>query len=240
MIKITLTNTGKEIYEAYGLVDVRYVLAYNCGHEKELDMDDTECLSWNYPDKAVEYYESYQDGKLLINVIVYHVNEDCEGCWLLYVDTLPAPQGFDDVVLYHGLDAYKTVIGQPKLSLEDVSNRVYNIIDNSKWQICCSTKPIGYIGIVVKGNVLCASNKDLCSGIDKKSGYRRYVDKRSERFSHVISHANQLDSSIWDHDEIITDNSKPAAIWVKSDVDNRVIAFAMSLAKELNIPFIQL
>ena len=85
-----LTNTGREIYEKYGLVDVRYVLVYNCGHEEEVDMDDTECLSFNFSDKSVEYYETYQEDNLLLNVIVHRVKRDCESCWLLYIDTLPS------------------------------------------------------------------------------------------------------------------------------------------------------
>ena len=224
-----------------GMVHVQY--RYECGHCLPwLDVSTATFVLAKHGEAAVYAFDTFDDpdyvdsdGEQIICKITILLSGKCFECRhkadRTYCDELPRPQGFEAVTLYHGIAAYNT--GHLH-SVSDYYSRIIEVVRNQHWQICCSTKPIGHIGIVVEGEVLCASNADLYSLIDKNT-CRRYFDKERYRAQHLIYDAKDLDDSIWSHDEVITRGSKPTAVWVYSGADNTIKKYGMYIARLLKI-----
>lgn len=143
------------------------------------------------------------------------------------------PVGFDGLLLYHGTQAYY------KCTDEEAIQRIRNINENINWQICSSTRPIGNIGIAIKAEVLCASNADLCSQIEKDTG-RRYIPDYMEQYraQYIINNINELDETKWSHTEMITTNNVIEYVWVSNKAPEEIKINAMNLAYELNVGYL--
>ena len=150
----------------------------------------------------------------------------------IYVDTLDRrPVGFDNKELYHGFNAFFT--GKP------YDYKFNTLMNNPHRQICTSTKYLGMMGVKVVGEVLMASSYDLFSGIDKETG-RRWFD--SNDIDNIVYDYNDLELHEDDdeeNNEIIMKNTKITAIWVTEDAPNKLKELAVKLAKENDLPLIE-
>ena len=250
-MKTTITkghSTGMELLDIaaeYGVTHTFKCIKYSCGCIMEEDLTDVVFIA--YMDSCDEFdYIIYEvpHGKttmICLNV-VYQVLDHhfCPKCAKklnkVYCDSMPKPVGFDSVVIYHGIAAFNTDFLE---TVYDYYERVVNILRNQDWEICCSTKPIGEIGIVVKGDVICASNADLFTEIDYASG-RRFFDKSRHRASHLIFNAKDLDDSKWSHDEIVSKNNSATAVWVYSKASKKIKQYGQYIAKLLKLEYIEL
>lgn len=248
MAKTTITNgktTGTEIYSIaleYGVTHTYKAAKYSCGHIVCKESFDVVLMEYVFDSQEFEYviYEVLHAGKTMICIDIVFTETDClcASCERLASmqfcnDPSLKPVGFESVVLYHGIAAYN-FDDDEEVSAYDYYSRVVDIIRNPQWEICCSTRCIGHIGIVAKGEVLCASNADLFTEIDCKTGLR-YFDKTRHRARHLIYDAKDLDPTVWSHDEIVTRDNKPTAIWVYSGASNTIKNYAIYIAKLLKI-----
>lgn len=235
---MNLTMSGSMLHAECIAKGITNVLVYpkytGCGCVKDIPMnkkidyllscDDSRIVSYNFAVKR---------GKASLELI-YAYHETCYLCYrnrCVYCDELDRPKGFDNKRLYHGIAAF-SLCGLNEM--EDYMDRVCGIMHHPEWQICCSSTAIGYIGVVVTGDVLCASNADLCSCVDSING-RRYFDASTFRASCLIMDAAELDSSVWTHDEIVTRNCKVRSIWVYMDAPEEIKDFALVIARRLNL-----
>ena len=149
----------------------------------------------------------------------------------VYCDTMEQPTGFDNVTLYHGFNAF--------CSMKPYDYKFKTLMNNPQRQICTSTKYLGMMGVTVTGTVLMASSYDLCSSVDKDTG-RRWFDSRD--IDNIVSDYSELEHH-WDDDEenneIVVTNVKITGIWVTSDANNSIRDIAIRLAKEYNLPVIE-
>ncbi len=152
----------------------------------------------------------------------------------IYCDTIQGinQESFNGVKLFHGFNAFfvsksyrtcfNTILKQPNI------------------QLCTSTKYIGYIGVTIEGHILTASNIDLFSGIDTEDNNRRYFDEKNMK--NLVYDYKDLELQEDDNEEnneIITTNNKITGVWITSDAPNKLKEFAIELAKEHNLPLIQ-
>jgi hypothetical protein len=181
------------------------------------------------------------------------VESKCTECWTestntitkVYCDECEKPTGFNNIPKYHGLAAFTG-----KYSMKHVLNNLTNIIEHPEYQICCSTNKInGSIAIeIIECDVLLASNMDLCTYIDPENN-RRYYEYDNEydpdptlismnnRHNYIISDISELDSSIWNHNELVTTNNKIKRIILKTDNNftNEELSLLEQTANELNL-----
>lgn len=181
--------------------------------------------------------------------IIKRIHEgSCDDCYtpitpeeiggeIIYCDSQPRPRGFKNMELYHGLLAFSKKDGIYGTDDSQVFENFCGIYDNPKWQICCSTAALGYIGLVITGDVITASNIDLYSKVDEDG--RRYYVKTShpnDRATRgIISSASYLKKIGNMHDEIVVQNSKIIAIWVKPEANDEMLNTAKYIAEEFNI-----
>ena len=249
-MKTTLTkgfNTGEEICliaSEYEVTHIYKSTKYSCGHisiKDELSLCILEYVDC-YRSFEFEIYKVEHPHKTMICLAVVYHSEDClcakceREVNRVYCDSLPKPVGFDSLTIYHGIAAYND---DDLDTVGDYFCRVSSILRNPHWQICCSTTPIGYIGIVVKGDILCASNADLFTEIDGDTG-RRYFDKNRWRSSHIIYDSKDLNDFIWSHNEIVTNNSKATAVWVYSKAPKIIKQYGQFIAKILKVDYIEI
>jgi hypothetical protein len=149
----------------------------------------------------------------------------------VYCDECERPTGFDNVVLYHGFNAF--------CSYRPCDESFTTLMNNPQIQLCTSTKYLGMMGVTVTGTVLMASSYDLCSCIDKDTN-RRWFDERD--IEYLVSDYSELEHH-WDdneeNNEIILTDVKITGIWVTSDANNTTRDTAIRLSKEYNLPIIE-
>ena len=139
-------------------------------------------------------------------------------------------KGFEDVVLYHGFNAF--------FKSRPIIDSFKDILAHPEYQICSSTKWLGLIGVVVEGDILVASSYDLTSGIDRENN-RRYFDEK--QLSDLVYDYADLELHIDDdeeNNEVIITNVKIKGVWVTSDASNKHKEFAKKLAEKYNLPLI--
>ena len=192
---------------------------YNCGHSEyeEFDMDFAHLYTID------EFDDFYIDEESAELILVKNIDIDCDLCELagysnkgsdyiekVYCRDMPSPIGFENVTKYHGLAAYSGAYKS-----YEIKENAIDVVNNPEWEICCATRAIGPVGLVIDGKVLVASNIDLCTEIDKNGRYFVMSDKRRDRAGRgIINDASQLEKK-WDHDEIVVTDNKVAAIWIK-------------------------
>ena len=149
----------------------------------------------------------------------------------IYASTLTKPEGFNGREFFHGFNAFFT--GKP------YEYKFNKLKDNTHRQICTSTKYLGMMGVKVTGDVLLASSYDLFSGIDKETG-ERWLEE--ENMQYLVKHYDELEHH-WDdeeeNNEIIMKDITITAIWITSDAPNKLKELAAKLAKENNLPLIE-
>lgn len=224
---------------------------YMCGHEDLFD--DCVPLSWaaeiyhdkicdceiiEDPDPVDDPLEALLGDNRICRITVIKGNM-CPNCQRegirTYCDQGPKPVGFENITLYHGIAAFNVA---STMSVGDYMSRITDIIRHPEWQICCSTKPLGLIGISVKGDVLCASNADLYTEIGVNG--RRYYDARRYRATHLIYDAKDLDDSVWSHNEIVTRNNEIRWVWVHESASTELKNQGKFIAKILQVKYMEL
>ena len=149
----------------------------------------------------------------------------------MYCDECARPTGFNNVVLYHGFNAFCT--------MKPYEYKFKTLMNNPQRQICTSTKYLGMMGVTVTGTVLMASSYDLCSSVETDTN-RRYFDERD--IEYLVSDYSELEHH-WDdeeeNNEIVVTDVKITSIWVTSDANNSIRDIAIQLSKEYNLPLIE-
>lgn len=215
---------------------------YSCGHEDYFGSFDLEDFKAIFGDEDISYSIYIDDDNTLdcIDVKVW-MDDECDECMYqeddhrIYCDECIPPTGFEKVTKYHGIAAYN-VAGLDTVG--DYLVRFQSINANPEWQICCSSRPIGNIGAVIDGDVLCASNMDLYTDIDPDNG-RRYFDGSRYRATHLVSDASELDSTVWSHDEIVTHNNSIRYIWVYDQASDTIKNYGKFLARILKVYYVE-
>ncbi len=151
----------------------------------------------------------------------------------IYCDTINREvKGFEEVVLYHGFNAF--FVSKPYRTCFNT------ILKTPTAQICTSTKWIGMMGITVKGDILIASSYDLFSGIDTDNNYRRYFDDKDMKnlvydYKDLLLHEDDPE----ENNEIVIHNTTITGVWITSDAPENLRRLAADIAKEHNLPLIQ-
>ena len=225
-------------YESTGEGIVRLMKQHNVSKVTLISKYLCRCIKTDT--RTMEYFElrsfscynvtvnKYSNGYTEIHVF-NHLDTKCDTCAppVQYCDELPKPIGFDNRYYFHGTMAYR------HCTLEESMQRILDVKDNSSWQICCSTRPLGPCGIMVKGDVIAVSNIDLCSEIDENG--RRYYDARHWRANSMVYHLKDIDNTKWHHNEIVVRDHYVAILWVKEDAPTEVVTAIDDLAKKLNL-----
>ena len=149
----------------------------------------------------------------------------------VYCDECVRPTGFDNVTLYHGFNAFFR--GKP------YEYKFNTLMNNPHRQICTSTKYLGMLGVIVEGDILMASSYDLCSAVEKDTN-RRYFHSRDMK--HLVNDYSELELHEDDEEEnneIVVTDVKITGIWITSDANNSIRDTAIRLAKEYNLPIIE-
>ena len=214
---------------------------YNCGHNEyeELDMDQAHIYTID------EFDSFYIDEESAELILVRNIDTECDLCELMghsnkssnytekvYCSDMPSPVGFENVTKYHGVAAYSGAYCS-----YDAKENAIDVFNNLEWEICCATRAIGPIGLVIDGKVLVASNVDLCTEIDKTNGKRFFVmsdSKRDRACRGIINDASQIEKK-WDHDEIVVTDNKVVAIWIKDWAIDEFKDTADELCKLFNV-----
>ncbi len=234
--------TVKDLAEELGLTDIIEYYHFDCGHAEpeEIEM----CFAHHY---TVDEFDSFEIDKEYSTLVLHRKTwGQCEKCDILgqanrlninaekiYCSDMPRPEGFENVTLYHGLAAYSGTF-----SPESAKENAINLINNPSWEVCCSTRAIGPIGLIISGTVITASNIDLCSMIDMNNGRRFFeiTENDHRAYKGIIHYADQLKKE-WDHDEIVVKDNNITAIWVKDWAED-FMEVANELSKEYNVPVI--
>lgn len=148
----------------------------------------------------------------------------------VYCDTMTKPEGFNNVTLYHGFNAFH--VGKP------YEYKFNTLMNHPERQICTSTKYLGMMGVTVTGDVLMASSYDLCSCIDETG--RRYFD--SVDMDSIVYNYNDIELHEDDNEEnneIIVQHSKITALWITSDAPSSLRQLVIRLSKEYNLPVLE-
>ena len=149
----------------------------------------------------------------------------------IYCEDCIRPTGFDNVTLYHGFNAF--------CSMKPYDYKFNTLMNHPERQICTSTKYLGMMGVTVTGTVLMASSYDLCSCVDKDTN-KRWFDERD--MEHLVSDYSELEHHSDDEEEnneIVVTDVKITGIWITSDANNSIRDIAIRLAKENNLPIIE-
>lgn len=237
-----LRDAGCSYHSCFSYIEV--YSQFNCGCTSFI----TYCTLQEFKDKYAETNISFtydlglgfdpdMDAEAEVYISLDYICPECMSkASRVYCDTCVAPQGFESVTKYHGIAAYN------KAGMDSVGDylvRFQSINANPEWQICCSSRPIGEIGAVIDADVLCASNMDLYTEIDSDNG-RRYFDGSRYRATHLVSHANELDSTVWSHDEIVTHNNSIRYIWVYDQASDTIKNYGKFIAKILKVYYVEI
>ena len=129
---------------------------------------------------------------------------------------------------FHGLSAFRC--GKtPDAALK----KGQYLYENKGLEICCSSRPVGPIGVRCSGEVLAVSNIDLWS---ERSGCgERVIPIEMGRHEGLIYSPSEV-CKMWDHDEVILKEEKVHSIWIKEWVDESYREVARKLAVKFNVP----
>lgn len=150
----------------------------------------------------------------------------------IYCDTLTKPVGFDSFTLYHGTLAFAF-----DTDIYDGIDYIVNILEDSKLQICTSTKAIGLVGVVVEGTILMASNEDVASCIGENG--RRYI-QAEDLDSVIYSNKEHKTPALYNNDEFVVNDTRVTKLWIKdyaSEEDKELLRY---VGKKYNLDIIEL
>lgn len=149
---------------------------------------------------------------------------------IVYCDEMPRPEGFEDVMLYHGLDGFFEA---------NIEFKLNNLMSNPQYQICTTTDPKrSTVGVIVEGTVLTACNIDMFSQIDRQTN-RRYIelDEYDSVAKNIIHYADQIINPYADNNEIIMTNYKVVGLWAREEANEEDLQTVVEFAIENNLPF---
>lgn len=223
------------LYRALNLDNIVELVKYGCGHEirtemMNMDIGKRKEFAEITKNHNVSYFDEFyiEETMFGMNRELVLVKIDKCGCPRCHKPEhikcadMPRPTGFDNVELYHGVDAY---------NWSDPMENLSNLLNNTSWEICTSSRMIGNFGVKCTGDVEVASSIDLCSFLF--DGARYFMV--SERAVGIVSDINQLDKSMWHHNEIIMKDFTVTGLWVRETYDKEIISKLKDKAKELNI-----
>ena len=133
----------------------------------------------------------------------------------------------------HGLTAFNN--GSPWNNLHYIQDTIKY---NNKIEICCSTpnKPIGLMGIYVKGEVILASCTDIYTYIQDDVRIFDDINRFTPAFSYTQlykKHQGYYGENA--HNEIILIPGEITGIWVKEYASTEAKEDAQNMAKQLNV-----
>ena len=139
----------------------------------------------------------------------------------------------DNYNFSHGLTAFNN--GDPWRNLYNIQDSIKNSYD---WEICCSTpnKPIGLIGIYVKGEVIMASCTDIYTYVQDRIRVFDDTSRFTPAFSYTQlykKHQGYYGENT--NNEIILIPGEITGIWVKEYASTEAKQDAQNMAKQLNI-----
>lgn len=226
--------------------NVIFVESFDCGCKEEKNYR----IEWENNYKHIEFndlikmnygfYFTCEYQHEIINNTLYIYEERncyCNNCRniKIYCDEQPRPKGFDNLIMYHGLKAY---CKRSELSEhETIIKNFESVYKHPEYQICCSTDTIGHIGIIVKGTILVASNKDLNTHIEEGTNRRYYYPTEKNR-NNIIYDIKDLEENYIENNEFVINNTKAVAIWITNDASNELKALALKLSEKYNLPLI--
>ena len=181
------------------------------------------------------YYWTFEDGVL---TLISYIDDECYKCEYMperiYCLDMPRPEGFENVVKYHGITALS------RTNLEQGIAHLVKVVNDPNYQTCCATVAIGAIGVILDGDVITASNKDLYSQVDRYKG-GRYIELEEEgdAWYGIIHYADQLEEpEEGENNEMVTINNVISKVWVKSWAGNRFRKAAIELAAKYGVELI--
>ena len=213
---------------------------YECGCDKvELPLADyyepidgsiEEYLEDIYEDKTEDDYEIETTSTSLILITR---TDKCNDCKLgkTYVKDMPRPTGdFDSIDKYHGILAYM------RSDMLAAKNHLHKVLTDSNYETCTSTEPLGNVGVILQGTVLCASNMDLCSKTDS-NGRFIYIHEVEQ---YIIYDAQDMSfGTDGMNDELITKDNTLVSVWYKEHATNEEKELAKELADYYNVPLVE-
>lgn len=226
-----------DLYRELQLTNIIIITRYECGHEEEQDMlymgiNEKKQLIQQIREESVSSYSNFDiqtdfmgmDGKL---ILIKEEKGKCKRCYrpeIIRCCDMPRPIGFDGKEFYHGVDAYN--FDNPMQNLSD-------LLAHPEWEICTSTKALGTLGVVCTGDVVTASSIDLASYVI--DGQRCFVT--TKRAVGIVNEYDQLDNTMWNHDEIVMKNTNIRAFWIRDNSDSELKDKLIQKAVELGIDF---
>ncbi len=253
MLKNTKTKSVMSIYEfAMELVPSidRVVVkdAYSCGccetstwYLMSLDLEYQERLhklfEFDFHDKYVTDFDYFE---IANEALVLYMLED-EPCYSHYFEQrpekiycmdMPRPEGFEDVVKYHGITALsRTDLAQGIAHLDKVLN-------TPLYETCCATVPVGPLGAIFDADVITASNIDLYSHVDSQGRFYD-LEENGDAYNGIIHYADQLEPvEDEENNELVTINNTIKTMWVKIWAPDKYLDAAVMLAEEYNVELI--
>lgn len=164
--------------------------------------------------KRIEILEfKVMSGELTLTTLEHRSSsiEQCKYCLAKeYIEfkAINKPNGFDGMILSHGLSAFNTI----RLDYSSILDRLNDVVCNPDWEICCSNNgsKLGPIGIDVTGTNTYVCSRDACSSVIEEFNIRvpeRFVSYHiCERKDYCVKGS---------HSEHFVKNVKIKAIWVK-------------------------
>lgn len=195
-----------------------------CGCKRDFDVTDdydVELLCCTFEGTLEDYLEDnalhelveeYDNYKIEGNTLILITNMDikCVTCKDLIgrvrcIDT-PKPVGFEDMVLMHGICALS------RTDLVAGIEHVVKVLTDETYETCCSTRPIGPIGIAVKADVITASCIDLYTRVGEDG--HRFYDLTEANAKYIVYDAKDLkENEFGINDEMVTINHKLQYVW---------------------------
>lgn len=213
---------------------------FECGCDKvELPLVDyyepidgsiEEYLEDIYEDKTEDDYEIETTSTSLILITRTGKCTDC-ALGKTYVKDMPRPTGdFDSIDKYHGILAYM------RSDMLAAKNHLHKVLTDSNYETCTSTEPLGNVGVILQGTVLCASNMDLCSKTDS-NGRFIYMHEVEQ---YIIYDAQDMSfGTDGMNDELITKDNTLVSVWYKEHATNEEKELAKELADYYNVPLVE-
>lgn len=223
--------------------NVIFVESFTCGCTKEKNYR----IEWENNYKSIEFndlikmnygfYFTCEYKHEIINNTLYIYEEYncyCDNCRNIkvYCDEQPRPKGFDSLVMYHGLKAYCECSDSSEY--ETITRNFESVYEHPEYQICCSTDPIGNIGIIVEGDILVASNNDLNTHVEEGTNRRYYYPTETNR-RNIIYDIKDLEENYIINNEFVINNTKAVTIWVTDRANNEEKQAAIKLSDMYNL-----
>ena len=180
------------------------VAHYDCGH--------VEVWDENYVPSAAQKWVEMKNGEIILHLQVAGDCPTCEEKALTEADRAKMTRELDDIVWYHGLQAYrKCGWGQELLG------RIDAVGSHPEWEICASDAAIGSCGLKVSGRVELAYDRDVWSYLPEE-GEERISHGGGDLITDMASYeAVQVEKERCFYMEVFLSSVSIHAIWMDAD-----------------------